>query len=170
MHDIIRGIFLGNGAEGQNIPLLKNAKITGVLNVALEINEDPYLFRNGIYAAHCGLVDGPGNSLAAYVAAIAKLCDMAAMVRWPNDNILVHCAEGVSRSPSVVLGYLLVTDVVASFDDGLELIGNIRPKIHDGFMTKYHKAGVLEAAAILKRREEFTASTPKSTTYDSSQD
>jgi hypothetical protein len=71
---------------------------TAILTVAVEP------FPSDILAttAKCGLIDGPGNPPALYQAALCELHGLLAM----GHTVLVHCIEGVSRSPFIVACYL----------------------------------------------------------------
>lgn len=45
-----------------------------------------------------------------------------------KENVLVHCAAGVSRSASIVIGYLMLTEKL-SYEDAFTIVKNKRPCI-----------------------------------------
>lgn len=91
---IAENLWVGNSIDGEL------AEVRAVLNVARDLR-----IKRGwpsIEYAQVGLVDGPGNSLSSYVAAVLTL---VAMMKTGKD-VLVHCHEGKSRSVAVALMYL----------------------------------------------------------------
>lgn len=54
-----------------------------------------------------------------------------------NGNVLVHCMAGVSRSPSMVIAYLMSLPQ-HSFESAMKLVKSKRPCIspYDGFLTE----------------------------------
>lgn len=70
-----------------------------VLNVAFDLDVDNPLPKE---RAKVGLIDGPGNTVEAMLAAVYML---SALCRR-HPNVLVHCHEGKSRSTSVVALYM----------------------------------------------------------------
>ena len=61
------------------------------------------------------------------------------ILKKSKGRILVHCGEGISRSPSFLLGYLIIEKNM-SFESALETLQTIRPTIkpNRGF-TKFLK-------------------------------
>ena len=80
---------------------LASLGIDAMLNCASDLAELRY-WGDGVHAAHCGLVDGPGNSLAAYYSAVLQLMHLVGA----GKRILVHCHKGESRSVAVLIMYL----------------------------------------------------------------
>ncbi len=72
--------------------------VEGILNVACDMD---VLDTSGVYYAKCGLVDGPGNTLAAYHA--ASLILWAQMKAGP---VIVVDHESGGRAAAVVIMYL----------------------------------------------------------------
>ncbi len=90
----MENLWLG-GAVGHNIAA---AKITGVLNVAQDLRG--YVGWPEVDYMQVGLVDGPGNPIAAYCSAVLALETLLRRART-----LICCHSG-SRSMAVVLMYL----------------------------------------------------------------
>ena len=47
-----------------------------------------------------------------------------------EGNVLVHCANGISRSPSIVMSYLMLKDKKLRYSDAFELVSQKRPCIN----------------------------------------
>lgn len=95
-------LSLGNSSDEENAH--KITGVTAILNVAVDMprvqdSED-------IEYAHVGLIDGPGNVIAAYSAAVLTLSML--LKRHENSHVLVCCHDGYSRSLAVVLIYMIL--------------------------------------------------------------
>ena len=97
MTEITRMIWLGDSSDAEHADL-RAAGIGAILNVAHDL-QGRRGWHDGIEYAQCGLVDGPGNTMASYHAAILKL---AALVTGGRKT-LCHCHEGKSQSVAVVV-------------------------------------------------------------------
>lgn len=97
-----------------------------IFNVAVNV---PCHFgiKDGYHVYRCGLIDGPGNPLAQYYAAILMLHGIA-----ENNKVLVHCWAGRSRSVFVTACYLVVKGDFAKMDDAVAFV-----------MSKRHHACIL---------------------------
>lgn len=93
-------IWIGNSGD-EEFAKLEEAGIGAILNVAQDL-QCSRGWNTGIEYTQVGLIDGPGNSLCAYQAAILAL---TALVK--NKKVLVCCHTG-ARSLAVVLMYLNV--------------------------------------------------------------
>ena len=91
-------IAIGDIEDAMDAARLRAAGVTGVLT----LNGFPQAPRGpGLAWVNATLIDGPGNSLADVRAAVRSLRDLARAHR-----VLVHRAEGLSRSALVVACYL----------------------------------------------------------------
>ena len=125
MNYIIRDIWLGNSQDSRDV-LFKGVNpngITAVLNVAKDLSIDPS--GGGIMYVHRGLIDGSGNPEGALEEAIDALYDLSES----GYKILIHCHEGVSRSP-IVLACLLAKNMRLSLEQALVYIAAKRPVIY----------------------------------------
>lgn len=99
MLKIADGVFVGD---------LSNEKITGditaILNVAVDL--PPTRCWPKVTYLHVGLVDGPGNPIPAYCAAVLSLVSLVQQ----KKTVLVCCHGGYSRSVAVALMYLSLTE------------------------------------------------------------
>ncbi|MCC6421283.1 MAG: dual specificity protein phosphatase family protein [Gemmataceae bacterium] len=104
-------IAIGNIEDAMDPEGLREAGISGVLC----LNGFPQALRfHGFEWVHVPLIDGQGNSVEDLAAAMRHLRELAEAHR-----VLVHCAEGVSRSPFVVACHLAAVRKV-SFADALQ--------------------------------------------------
>lgn len=100
MNQITDNIWIGDSHDARNAEALRAAGITAILNVAHDLRD--VLGWPEFHLAHCGLIDGPGNRLEHYVAAVNQLI---AFIK-DGHRVLIHCHAGHSRSVSVAIMYL----------------------------------------------------------------
>jgi hypothetical protein len=117
-------IWLGDSHDAMHADL-KVDGITAILNVACDL-EGKRGWSKGIEYAQCGLMDGPGNNMASYYAAVMML---ASLVR-AGKRTLVHCHKGQSRSPAVVIMYLHL-EHRRGWDYWRKMIADLRPKMNE---------------------------------------
>lgn len=91
-------IFVGNSHDEKHAQLKEDS---AVLNVAFD-KAATRGWGTGIEYAQVGLVDGPGNELGNYVAAVLSL----SFLLKRRKDVLVCCHKGQSRSVAVVMMYL----------------------------------------------------------------
>lgn len=95
MIKITDNLWVGNAIDEQR------AKVDSILNVANDLHQTRGL-PQGIKYHHIGLIDGPGNLMEDYYAAVLAL---VAMVKL-GGNVIICCHEGKSRSMAVALMYV----------------------------------------------------------------
>ena len=122
MNQICDHIWIGNSGDARNVHALNAIGINAILNCAFDLRS--HLGWPDFIAAQCGLIDGPGNGLDAYRAAMHQLSNLA-----EARTVLVHCHEGRSRSAFVVLCYLRTLGIVDSFDSGHTYLRERRPDV-----------------------------------------
>lgn len=96
MIQVAERIWIGDSISGEN----PYSNITAILNVAVDLNLKGR-WPAAVYA-QAGLVDGPGNSSATYVAAALLLGDLSR-----RRDTLVCCHNG-GRSLAVVVMHLTI--------------------------------------------------------------
>jgi protein-tyrosine phosphatase len=95
-------IAIGDASDAQSVRRLTEAGVTGVLSLDWFPLSSP---TPAVSWRKHGLIDGRGNEPAVLAAALADL----ACLLDQCPRVLVHCREGVSRSPFVVACYLAST-------------------------------------------------------------
>lgn len=110
---------------------LRAAKVGAILNVAVDLLPTRG-WRQDLWYMHVGLVDGPGNPTAAYVAAVLALATLL-----ERSDVLVCCHSG-SRSLVVAAMYMNATAwhqreldacVDVLFERGADV--NLIPEVHE---------------------------------------
>uniref|UniRef100_A0A6Q2ZA63 Dual specificity protein phosphatase 19a n=1 Tax=Esox lucius TaxID=8010 RepID=A0A6Q2ZA63_ESOLU len=111
-------LLLGSQDAAHDFGTLRKYKVSHVLNVAYGVeNAFPDLF---IYKT-LSILDVPDTDITSYFHECFKFIDQA-----NKGVVLVHCNSGVSRSASVVIGYLMSRDGKL-FDNALALVKSARP-------------------------------------------
>ncbi|KAA0715498.1 Dual specificity protein phosphatase 19 [Triplophysa tibetana] len=112
-------LLLGSQDAAHDFGTLRKYKVTHVLNVAYGVeNAFPDLF---IYKT-LSILDLPDTDIISYVQECAQFIDQA---KAEKGVVLVHCNSGVSRSVSVVIGYLMLREKQA-FDDAFARVKSAR--------------------------------------------
>jgi len=100
--EILPFLLIGNHRDASNRELLKELKVTHVLNVTAQL---PLHFESdGITCKILAASDSGSQNLKQYFAEAIEFIDKA---REVNGRVLVHCQAGVSRSPTIVIAYLM---------------------------------------------------------------
>ena len=94
-------IWIGDSQDARYPP----SEVSAILNCAHDL-QPVKGWNDKIHAAHCGLIDGPGNQLSSYYSAVMQLGTLVGF----DKTVLVHCHAGQSRSVSVVIMYLNALD------------------------------------------------------------
>ncbi len=99
---IIDGIYLGSEFAATDVELLTQHQITAVLSLQAEAIYN-HLYPNHFLYKNIPLHDGQSIDSTVFEEALAFI----QQAQQENRKILVHCAAGVSRSPSIVAAYLM---------------------------------------------------------------
>lgn len=98
-------LFLGSWRDVEDPAELRDHGITHILNVAKEV--DPTLNATALDAFksfHIPLVDDQHENILDHMEAA---CNFIEEARTSGGRCLVHCRRGISRSPAIVVGYLM---------------------------------------------------------------
>ncbi|KAF7405620.1 hypothetical protein HZH68_004989 [Vespula germanica] len=125
---IIHGLFLSSQDPAVSIEILKEYDIKHILSVGINLN----LKFDNIEYYHCELLDLPESDILLPI----KTC-INIIHQNRHENILVHCNAGVSRSPTIVISYLMALENL-SYDDAYEKVKSKRNciKPNSGFVQQ----------------------------------
>ncbi|KAF3707937.1 Dual specificity protein phosphatase 19 [Channa argus] len=106
-----------------DIDTLQRYKVSHVLNVAYGVIN---LFPDQLVYKTLQILDLPETDITSYLGECSTFIDQA---REQNGVVLVHCNAGVSRSSSIVIGYLMMREGL-SFDEAYSQVKLARPSMH----------------------------------------
>ncbi|KAJ7031877.1 protein-tyrosine phosphatase-like protein [Mycena alexandri] len=124
-------LYLGSMAAVHDTELLRTHHITHLVQV-LEV---PWIPQSDADGFACHRIDIEDRSSAALQQHLAPACDYIRASLARGDNVLVHCQQGVSRSASIVIAYL-IRDRAMSYDAAFDLVKQRRQCIqpNSGFV------------------------------------
>lgn len=113
-------IYVGGDAVAKDKNILKNNGITHILNCVGFIC--PEYFRSDFCYRSLWLQDSPSEDI---TSILYDVFDYFEDVREQSGRIFVHCCQGVSRSTSLVIAYLMWREG-QSFDDAFQYVKSAR--------------------------------------------
>lgn len=126
--NVIPGLYLGSQDPAVCSDILKKYNIGHILSIGVEISAK---FDNIRYYT-CDLLDLPESDI---IPSIKKCIDIIHASH--KENIFVHCNAGVSRSPTIVIAYLMIImglSYVEAYDKVKKERSCIKP--NDGFVRQ----------------------------------
>ena len=120
---ITREIAIGNCDDAVRLDGLRGAGIAGILSLTGWPNSANNV--HGIDWRCVELIDGEGNEVVRLQQAVWHLHELVTT----RGSVLVHCMEGVSRSPLVVASYLADT-AGRPFDECLREVAQSRGRLN----------------------------------------
>ncbi|XP_011162477.1 dual specificity protein phosphatase 19 [Solenopsis invicta] len=126
--NIIPGLYLSSQDPVVCNDILKKYEIRHILSIGVNILERYPDIQYHI----CDLLDLPESNI---LPSIKKCINIIRTSR--KENILVHCNAGVSRSPSIVIAYLMIV-MKLSYDEAYDTVKKVRSCIrpNDGFVKQ----------------------------------
>ncbi|KAF7656772.1 hypothetical protein LDENG_00036140 [Lucifuga dentata] len=115
-------LLLASQDAAHDMDTLQRYKVSHVLNVAYGVSN---LFPDQLVYKTLNVLDVPDTDITSYLGECSSFIDQA---REQSGVVLVHCNAGVSRSASVVIGYLMLKEGL-SFDDAYAQVKLARPSI-----------------------------------------
>ncbi len=122
MDKIIARLYLGNDVVAQNLSLLKEKKITHILNLTTNV---PNKFEPDIVYKKIIMFDTESQNIRQHFDESFQFIDES--LRNKNNAVLVHCNAGISRSSSFVIAYLIQKKLFKSYKDALAHVRKCRP-------------------------------------------
>ncbi|XP_074079877.1 dual specificity protein phosphatase 3 [Macrotis lagotis] len=139
-NEVIPRIYVGNAIVAQDISKLQQMGITHVLNAAegrsfMHVNTSAQ-FYEGSNITYLGIKanDTKEFNLSVFFEKAAEFIDKA--LAQKNGKVLVHCREGYSRSPTLVIAYLMLRQKMG-VRDALSIVRQNREiGPNDGFLIQ----------------------------------
>ena len=136
-NEIVPNLFLSGADVATDIELLKSKFITHIVNCTSTINN---MYEKEIKYLKVPIDDLPNVNILKYFNEAFEFIDNALLYdkNGKNNNVLVHCHAGVSRSASIIIGYLLKKRLFVTYRDAYEHVKSSRPIIcpNPGFVTQ----------------------------------
>lgn len=142
-------LFLGSMTAAMDRDLLARHHITHVVHV-LEVDfpwlpiSEKDLFRS----FKINILDNPTADLRPH---LESACEYIARALNTGGSVLVHCHQGVSRSPAIVIAYL-INNLGMSYDQAYALVKRCRPCIKPN-------AGFVDALRAWESRPQYRRAT-----------
>jgi len=102
MTEILPHIFVGNILDAQNFDRLRQNGITHVINSTPDL---PLFWENKCKYLRVDILDLPSQNIRKHFEITFQFIDEA--LQHKTNNVLVHCSAGISRSPTLVLAYMI---------------------------------------------------------------
>lgn len=104
---IMDGLYLGSWRDAEDAQFLQAQGITHVLNVAKEVNIVPMPVKSLGLAFKCVPISDCHDAADDLKDQFIDAFEFIDGARRSGGRCLVHCRRGISRSPAVVIGYLM---------------------------------------------------------------
>jgi Predicted protein-tyrosine phosphatase len=125
-------IFIGDSYDALDVQNLKRTHITGIINCAAELPNS----RNNYKSSYLkiDLFDVPYQDILSSLSYVYEFIEENLL----TGNVLVHCVMGISRSVSLVIGYLMLKFPRLSYNEIYDYIKTYRKGINPntGFRTQ----------------------------------
>ncbi|CAF0787480.1 unnamed protein product [Didymodactylos carnosus] len=128
MTEIVNGLYIGSKQDAQNIQRLENEQITHIINVTQHL---PCYWKNSsdLIYYHLPADDSNKQNLIDY---FDKVYNFILDAIENNKKVLVHCQAGISRSPAIVIGFLMKYSNM-SMNDAYDLVKRKRSIVSPNF-------------------------------------
>ena len=126
---IVKQLYISDWSDAQSLLYANPESITAVLNVCEE--EDNFTSLPWMKYFHCAFEDHKPIPREKFDACMSWLNERYRL----QNNILIHCALGVSRSPTICAAFLTKQKIVSSMDEGIKLVKLSRPIINPAEFT-----------------------------------
>lgn len=125
---IMPGLYLSSQDPVASKEILQEHNIRHILSVGINVMEK----FDGIKYYYCDLLDLPESDLIVPVKKCIKIIH-----ETRHENILVHCNAGVSRSPTIIISYLMTVEQL-TYNDAYDKVKKSRNciKPNEGFVKQ----------------------------------
>lgn len=149
------GLYLGNHHNAQDPEFLESANITAILDVAGFDRK----YSKKISYKSVPAFDYEGFDMSVF---FEECFEFIHEYRVQGRNVFVHCQAGMSRSPTIVIGYLLKNEGM-DYETAFEFVKKRRARIgpNKGFRTQlknYYEALKNKKKELLNCKEESIVS------------
>jgi len=155
---IFNWIYLGTSKNANNIEEIKNLDIKYILNCAVEIK----VIKLPNYIKYCQLniTDSSTTNIIQFFEQAFAFIELA---RRNKEKILIHCKLGISRSPSILIGYL-IKYMGYTTESALDFLRSIRTQVYPnpGFISQIY----LYERNIKKNQKKIANSSISNSTAD----
>lgn len=126
-------LYLGPCSAASSTPFLTSQSITHVLSIGSTPSEKV----DNVAYQRLGLSDSRTSSLGSTLDSAIEIIDAALESNKGTGRILVHCSAGISRSPTIVTGYLMKRSGM-SLKEALGCVVRARPQVspNSGFLRQ----------------------------------
>ena len=138
MDEVATGIFVGTEADASDESLLEAHGIDAVVSLTHSEPETGDITR-----LDAPMVDGPQNSYQSFADAVQSVLTS----RDDGQRVLIHCAAGASRSPSVA-ATAITCQTANTLDESFNQVLERRPE------TDPHDALIRQAAKVIDEDSE----------------
>lgn len=138
MSQILPKLYLGSWEDANNLPLLFNIGVTHVVN----ISKLPNVFPRYFTYMKIDINDDPAEDISRYFDPTANFIHDAIT---KGGTVFVHCYAGISRSPTIVISYI-VQKLGARLEDTYRHVKSRRNIVNpnQGFAYQLYKRYVLD--------------------------
>eukprot|EP01060_Flectonema_neradi_P006689 TRINITY_DN14575_c0_g1_i1.p1 TRINITY_DN14575_c0_g1~~TRINITY_DN14575_c0_g1_i1.p1 ORF type:complete len:188 (+),score=15.47 TRINITY_DN14575_c0_g1_i1:50-613(+) len=114
-------LFMGGAGDAENQREIEKHGITHIVNTAMEDGN----YKGTIKLHRLRIKDCTTSKIADHFSSVIDFIETA---HAEGGKVLVHCKKGVSRSPTLILAYLLTTFSI-SLDTAYNYLVGLRPKV-----------------------------------------
>lgn len=130
MNQIVNGLYLGSYKDAHNYELLVRSGITHIVN----LSRLPDFYPDSFSYLHIDIEDDEEADINRYFTRTSRFIHNAIL---NGGIVLVHCMAGISRSPTIVIAYL-VQKRKLSLNQAMLTVKSMRPQIdpNEGFIEQ----------------------------------
>ena len=138
-HQILPYLFLGSDICAQDLEALVHLGVTHIVNATVDCknhHKDAQAFEY----LQLPLKDNEDEDIGKYFASSSEFISKALEAK-SNNRVLVHCAQGISRSVTIVLAHLLISRQAQTLKDAFAHVSSRREQAfpNNGFWIALEK-------------------------------